>query len=103
MRSLRANLLCTNYHTGGLRSPTTRCATEADGSAAVSSRRLSATTDWSQRYGRCSAASAQHIMLIYSYPILVAAVRQVLGGLGVLPATAAFVLNNSRNAPIGLE
>jgi len=27
---------------------------------------------------------------------LVAAVRQVLGGLGVLPATAAFVLNYSR-------
>ncbi len=49
-----------------------------------------------QRHGRCSAASAYHMMLLYMYPTLVAAVRQVLGGLGLFSATAAFVLNNSR-------
>ncbi len=35
-------------------------------------------------------------MLLYSYHTLVAAARQVLGGLGVLSATAAFVLSYSR-------
>ena len=96
MRSLRAALLCTATQAAYARPPHAAPPPEVAGSAAVSSRRLSATTDWPQRYGRCSAASAYHIRLKYSYPILVAAARQVLGGLGLLPATAAFVLSYSR-------
>ncbi len=71
MRSLRAALLCTATQAAYARPAHTAPPPEVAGSAAVSSRRLSATADWSQRHGGCSAASADHIMLLYSYPILV--------------------------------
>jgi hypothetical protein len=73
MRSLRAALLCTNCHTGSLRSPTTCCATA--GSRRIGGGLVAAPVrngrSVGQRYGRCSAASAYHIMLLYSYHTLV--------------------------------
>ncbi len=85
-------------HTGGLRSPTTHCATT--GSHRIGGGLVAAPV----RNGRLVAAVRQvlgglgvsYYAIIYVSYIGRAAVRQVLGGLGLLSATAAFVLNYSR-------